>query len=256
MSAIIRSKPWMSILSLALLVLAGIFIFLSRPAVASVDGRGIWNPVDSDADGMSDEWERHFFGSITARSGPEDDDSDSLTTLDEWNSLSDPKKLDPKAVGETGTLTISQPDDVTWHPVRFAGVYRKPVVIMGPPSELGDPVTVRVRNVTPTSFEFQFDEYENQNNITHVLSMSWMVIEEGRHVLPGGQTLVAGHVDVPAGGATVTLPEPMPATFPIILSPWSHRCRRKRQQHPRLGRTQSHASKRHPTSGSVLRCLL
>lgn len=218
MSAIFRSKPWMPVLVVALVALAGIVTFFSFPASALVDGRGIWNPVDSDADGMSDEWEKHFFGSITARSGSEDGDSDSLTTLDEWNALSDPTKLDPKAVGETGTLTISQPDDVTWHPVRFAGVYRNPVVIMGPPSELGDPVTVRVRNVTPTSFEFQFDEYENQNNITHGLSISWMVVEAGRHVLPGGQTLVAGHVDVPAGGTTVTLPEPMPATFPIILS--------------------------------------
>lgn len=218
MTAFIRRRPWLPFLGLLIAVLVGFAVFSARPAEASVDGRGLWNPLDADADGMSDEWEMHFFGVTEARSGPEDDDLDGLTTAEEWKALSDPTKLDPRTVGETGTLMISQPDDVTWHPVRFAGVYRRPVVVMGPPSLEGDPVTVRVRNVSSTSFEFQFDEYENQNGITHPLSISWMVVEEGRHVLPGGQTLVAGHVDVPVGGTSVTLPEPMPAAYPVILS--------------------------------------
>jgi len=53
--------------------------------------------LDSDGDHMDDYWEIFFFGSVSARSGNEDDDGDGLTTLQEYQFKSNPLVSD-KAV--------------------------------------------------------------------------------------------------------------------------------------------------------------
>ena len=93
---------------------AGIYAvpyFLAPPAAnASLDGRGYYDPFDSDGDNMSDSWEIAMFGSIEARDGTEDDDLDERTNLEEWQGGTHPLMLDPKSVGESGYLEVSQPE--------------------------------------------------------------------------------------------------------------------------------------------------
>ena len=204
MPAIIRTKPWTLALTLVFCATAALVLMVFRPASASLDGRAYWDPADSDADGMSDAWEVSCFGSISARSGGEDDDLDDLTTYDEWAAKSDPFKLDPKAIGEVGTLIVSQPDGQYWHKVRTEGVYQNPVVVVGPAERGGwnTPLITRVRNVEAQSFEFQLDrfeydlgDWENAN-----IGVSWLVVEEGRSVLGNGLAIEAGNSPVDSQG--------------------------------------------------------
>ena len=222
MSANLHTKPWIIALSLALCSAVISILILFRPATASVDGRGMWHPADSDVDGMSDQWEAHYFGAATARAGGEDDDLDSLTTLDEWLAGSDPLKLDAKSVGEIGDVVVAQPDGDYWHKVRLDGVYQNPVVIMGPPrveGAKGGPLPVRVRNVGAKDFEFQFDRFEylanDWDNGDH--RVAWMVMEAGRFDLGDGLDLESGNHSVDSGGSRVTFSQPFTVT-PVILA--------------------------------------
>ena len=54
-----------------------------------------------------------------------------------------------------GDITVNQKDTKTWHKVDLIGTFNEPVVVMGPLSKNGgDPVTVRVKEVTRTSFKW------------------------------------------------------------------------------------------------------
>lgn len=94
---------------------------------------------------------------------------------------------------EIGTLTVDQPDAGTWHAIDFAAAFQQPIVVIGPPS-YGDPepVTVRVRNVTPTGFEFQLREWLYQDGVHGPETVSYLVVEAGEYQIPGGGSLVAG----------------------------------------------------------------
>ena len=83
----------------------------------------------------------------------------------------------PGFVGEAGTITTNQLDGDTWHSTMFTRPYTNPIVVMGPPSFAeSDATTMRVRNVTPTGFEWQLDEWERL-----VLQMFWYVRVDGPH---------------------------------------------------------------------------
>ena len=94
---------------------------------------------------------------------------------------------------EFGSVIVSQTDASEWHTVSLDGAVENPVVVMGPPSSNdADPTTIRVRNVTPSSFEFQIDEWDYLDGSHGSETISYLVVEAGEYVLPGGGTLVAG----------------------------------------------------------------
>ena len=96
-------------------------------------------------------------------------------------------------IGESGTVTTSQPGPNVWHTVTFSHAYADPVVVMGPVSFNGaDPLIARVRNVTTTSFEFQFDEWDYLNGFHDTETVGWLAIESGSHALDDGRQVVAG----------------------------------------------------------------
>lgn len=193
--------------------------FMGQPTVkAAIDGRGMYDPADEDADGMSDTWEIYYFGSTEARDGSEDDDLDDILNVDEWNSGTDPLHLDPRSVGESGFVEVSQVEGRLWHTVRLDGSYSNPVVIMGPASFYGgQPMTIRVKNVKTNSFEFQFAEYAYQDGWHTTERLSWIVMEEGVHVLPNGQKLQAGYTSVGRRGGRVDFSEVF-ETVPVVMS--------------------------------------
>jgi hypothetical protein len=98
-------------------------------------------------------------------------------------------------VGEAATATVSQSGTNQWHTVRLDGSYENPIVVAQPPStDGGDPVHVRLRAVTSTSFEFQLEEWDYDDGGHTSETVSYVVVEAGRHTLSDGTAVEAGAV--------------------------------------------------------------
>ncbi len=99
-----------------------------------------------------------------------------------------------QAIGEAGRATVSQADADRWHTVHLGGTYADPVVVLSPLSFNGaQPAAPRVRNVTSSSFEFQIDEWDYLDGGHVAETVSYVVMESGRHVLPDGRVVEAGN---------------------------------------------------------------
>jgi len=124
------------------------------------------------------------------------------------------------AFGETGTVSIDQPDGSTWHEVTLAESYTDPIVLVSPVSANGgQPVHARVRNVSATGFEFQLEEWEYLDGGHIEEAVSYLVCEAGRHELADGTQLEAGRADLTETGRGIsfagTFPE-RPAVFSTV----------------------------------------
>ncbi|GAA5131695.1 DUF1800 family protein [Luteolibacter yonseiensis] len=87
-----------------------------------------------------------------------------------------------------GELVQAQAAAGTWQTVTFAKSYANPVVVFGPATQNDpEPVGVRVRNVTSTGFEWQFDEWDFQDGIHAQEQVHYVVAEEGTYVIGGLQ---------------------------------------------------------------------
>ena len=92
-------------------------------------------------------------------------------------------------IGEVGQSTNNH----TWTTVNLSRTYADPIVILGAlPTFGGDPSTLRVRNVTSTSFQWRVDEWEYRDEFHANETVAYMVVESGRHTLPSGLVLEAG----------------------------------------------------------------
>ncbi|MCB9339041.1 MAG: hypothetical protein H6577_13000 [Lewinellaceae bacterium] len=77
-------------------------------------------------------------------------------------------------VAESGTLSTNH----GWATVSLANSFTKPVVLLGGLSSNGSQAaTVRVRNVTPTSFEVRVQEWDYLNGIHANETLSYLVVE-------------------------------------------------------------------------------
>jgi hypothetical protein len=127
------------------------------------------------------------------------------------------------AVGEVGRVTVSQDDGAQWHQVGFSQHYDNPVVVMGPLSSNGvNPATLRVKDVTATGFRFQIDEWDYLDEWHTTETMAWMVMEAGRHALPGGVVIEAGLTSTDGSWASVSFSSSF-ATAPVVFSQISTR---------------------------------
>ena len=92
--------------------------------------------------------------------------------------------------------------DVTtrWSQVFFDVPFEEPpVVVAGPVSHVGrDPVTMRVRNVTESSFEVRLTEWPYLDGNHTVESAAYLAVPAGRHLLPSGAVVEAGTLIVDA----------------------------------------------------------
>ncbi len=81
-----------------------------------------------------------------------------------------------------------------WHKVDITGVFNDPVVVMGPLSFNGPhPVTIRVKNVTRSSFFFQIQEWSYLDFAHMQETISYMIVEAGVHELYDGTFIQANH---------------------------------------------------------------
>ena len=106
-----------------------------------------------------------------------------------------------------------------WQTVSYTKAFVDPVVVVGPPTDTDpDPVTVRVKNRTATGFDVRLDEWDYQDDAHSAETVTFMVVERGRHTLPGGKVLEAGTVELTGSSfSTVDFKQIIP-TAPIVVS--------------------------------------
>lgn len=76
--------------------------------------------------------------------------------------------------GETGSVSV----DEQWITVQTKNSYYNPVVIAGTPEHIGgDPGIIRVRNITPNSFDIQFQEWDYRDGNHTFEQVAYLVIE-------------------------------------------------------------------------------
>lgn len=149
-----------------------------------------------------------------------------------------PTTITPKAPASTGTGTISTSAPTTtsntasslrleageitvtsgWRQVNFANRYQQPIVIAGLVSMQDKaPVTVRVRNVTATGFEIRLIQWPYLRSAHRTETISYLVVEKGRHTLANGSRIEAGQLTGTTGSATVSLQSSF-TSVPVVLT--------------------------------------
>ena len=142
------------------------------------------------------------------------------TTVRSYNSdnqIQRESQLNTEFIGETGTIVTSDSDS-NWRHINFKRPIENAVVVAGPmTTNGGDPGNVRVRNITDTGFDLQIDEWDYSDGPHTFETISWMAVSAGKHVLPGGQTIIAGESSVGASWASVHFGEDLGET-PVVLA--------------------------------------
>ncbi|MDX2305436.1 MAG: LamG-like jellyroll fold domain-containing protein [Microscillaceae bacterium] len=120
----------------------------------------------------------------------------------------------PPPIGEVGLAQVNQ----NWVKINLKNTYTNPVVVTGDPS-YNDPAqtTVRVRNITPNSFEVRIQEWDCLDGTHATESVPYIVIEQGAHVLPNGKTLQAGKITANSSWANYNFPQAF-VEVPTILT--------------------------------------
>ena len=119
---------------------------------------------------------------------------------------------------QSGTVTIEQPNASTWFSVTFEQPFDDtPAVVMGPPTfRGGQATTMRVRNVTPTGFDYQLDEWDYLDGYHLTETIAWLAVLPGRHVL-GGLEVEAMAVTATPAFRSLAYDSAFAAT-PVVLS--------------------------------------
>ena len=123
-----------------------------------------------------------------------------------------------RASVEVGQVSITH----QWTTVDLQGSFTDPIVVAKPASWNGaDPGVIRLRNVTPTSFQIRFHEWDYLNQ-THIAeAVSYVVAERGHQQFPGGGAIEAGRINTantrPQAFVSVTFTGPFSST-PLVFS--------------------------------------
>lgn len=119
---------------------------------------------------------------------------------------------------EAGEIAVTS----DWRKVSFASNYQQPIVVTGPLSKNDQaPVTVRLRNVTGTGFEIRLIQWPYQRTAHGTETISYLVLEQGRHTLADGRRIEAGQLTGSTGKSTVSLKSSFintPMVFTAITS--------------------------------------
>ncbi|MCL7939466.1 malectin domain-containing carbohydrate-binding protein [Halomonas sp. ATCH28] len=130
----------------------------------------------------------------------------------------DASASEPGVIGESGVVTLTQTDADSWTSVSFSEPLEDPAVVMGPVTYNGsEQVTVRLRNVTDTGFEFQIDEWDSLDGVHIEESLGWLAINSGVHTLANGQTIAAGKGQGSSTAAEISLGTDFGAA-PVVLA--------------------------------------
>ncbi len=96
------------------------------------------------------------------------------------------------SIGEAGILTVTN----QWLLVELDQSFHDPVIVAGPATyNDADPATVRIRNVTSSSFEIRVQEWAYLDRVHPAEEISYVVLESGLHRLNNGLTVAAFNTD-------------------------------------------------------------
>lgn len=121
---------------------------------------------------------------------------------------------------EVGDIIVTQSNASTWTTVPLASTYTNPVVVMGPLSyRSSTSLTIRVRNVTSTSFQFQVDRWDHHATQAHNIAekLSYIVMESGSYAIGGTRWQAGVTTGVTQSGNTQALTTGFPNT-PAVFS--------------------------------------
>ncbi len=105
-------------------------------------------------------------------------------------------------VAEAGVINVTD----QWQTVTLTQTFTNPVVSVSPATfNATDPATVRIRNVTPTSFQIQIREWNYLDGVHSAEQIGYFVVNAGTHTLNDGTQLVAGVATVNSNWRTITL---------------------------------------------------
>ena len=183
---------------------------------------------DSDGDGISDGDEL----TLWAQDWDADYDADNLINLldddADGDGIADGIDTDPANVAALFT-TVQYPTgggvkgsaliNDSWRTVNFNAGFTSPVVIAGPASYTDiAPGVVRLQNVTGNTFEIKFQEWQyllDQGLEAHDFEEnSYLVIEEGVHVMDDGSIWEAGSFELSSSSTTAWKAVTFSAQFP------------------------------------------
>ncbi len=123
--------------------------------------------------------------------------------------------IDAVQIAESGTIEALRE---FWVTVPLGRDFENPVVVAGPATRRGgDPVTIRVRNVTSNSFQIALDEWDYLDGRHTGEQVSWLVMEAGFHRLEDGTMIQAGTRSVNHQWSSVVLPQ-FDVALPIVFS--------------------------------------
>lgn len=115
---------------------------------------------------------------------------------------------------EIGELAIT-PD---WVKVHFTNTFKNPAVFVSPPSNNDqEPVTTRLRNVTATGFEIRLQEWDYLDDKHAAETISYLVIEKGRTLLPSGGAIEVGSFNAKTRKQTISFSQPFQSA-PIVVT--------------------------------------
>ena len=99
------------------------------------------------------------------------------------------REFSDKQIFEMGEALV----DHRWQRVNFTDYFINPVVVAKPASlNNPDPAVIRIRNVNETGFDIRIQQWDYLDDMHGYEQISYLVIEKGSYVLPGGIMMEAG----------------------------------------------------------------
>ena len=124
------------------------------------------------------------------------------------------KEEEPVLNMEMGEISVSD----QWVRVSLESTFTNPIVIAGPPSFAdGQPCVVRVRNINSTGFDIRLTEWNYLDGTHPAETISYLVMEKGRHTLPDGSSVEAGSFAGTTSFKTIPFSQAF-AKVPVVLT--------------------------------------
>jgi serine protease len=96
-------------------------------------------------------------------------------------------------VGEAGFLNTKASGDADWKSLSFANTYTNPIVIMNIATiNGGQPVHIRLDNVTPADVKYQIEEWDYLDQSHLPETIAYVVLEQGEYNLQNGKAIRVG----------------------------------------------------------------
>ncbi|MCD6388074.1 MAG: cadherin-like domain-containing protein [Desulfobulbaceae bacterium] len=158
--------------------------------------------IDTDLDGLHDGAEVDFWGADWNGDFDQDgvinlldadSDNDGYTDGFEAAMSFDPADDSSHPAGpglEVGMIKV----DTDWQRISFNNTFVNPVVVAKIVSRNNDdPCVIRLNNIDADGFEIQLQEWDYQDGVHGIESVSYMVMERGSYILDDGTLVEAGH---------------------------------------------------------------